>query len=83
MHEKYGFTAMQFIDYKRLVGDSSDNIPGIPGVGDKTGTNLIKEFGSVENVIARADEIKSASLRKKIEEYSQQALSLQSSENSG
>lgn len=74
MHEKYGFTAMQFIDYKGLVGDSSDNIPGVPGVGDKTGTNLIKEFGSVENVIARADEIKSASLRKKIEEYSQQAL---------
>lgn len=74
MYEKYGFTATQFIDYKGLVGDSSDNIPGVPGVGDKTGTNLIKEFGSLENVIARAGEIKSTSLRKKIEEYSQQAL---------
>ncbi len=74
MLEKYGFTPKQFIDYKGLVGDSSDNIPGIPGVGDKSGTNLIKEFGSVEEVIARSAEIKSPALRGKVEEYAQQAL---------
>ncbi|MDO4870394.1 MAG: DNA polymerase I [Bacillota bacterium] len=72
--EKYGFTPLQFIDYKGLAGDSSDNIPGIPGVGDKTATKLIQEYGSVEEIIANADSIKPAGLQKKVAENAQSAM---------
>ena len=58
--EEYGFTPLQFIDYKGLAGDSSDNIPGIPGVGAKTATKLIREYGSVESIIENVDSIKPA-----------------------
>ncbi len=72
--EKYGFKPLQFIDYKGLAGDSSDNIPGVPGVGDKTATKLIQEYGSVEEILAHADDIKPAGLQKKISENRQQAI---------
>ena len=55
---KYGFTPTQFIDYKGLMGDQSDNIPGLPGVGEKTASKLIKEYGSVEGLLEHADELK-------------------------
>ena len=58
MKERYGITPLQFIDLKGLMGDSSDNIPGIPGVGEKKGLQLLNEFGSVEEVVGHADEIK-------------------------
>lgn len=74
MMEEYGFTPLQFIDYKGLMGDTSDNIPGVPGVGPKTAGNLIKEYGSVENVIEHIDDLKKGKMRDNIEEYSQQAL---------
>ena len=64
--EKYGFSPLQFIDFKGLAGDKSDNIPGIPGVGDKTATKLIVEYGSVEEIIAHASEISPAGLQKKV-----------------
>lgn len=48
--EKYGFEPIQMIDYKGLAGDSSDNIPGVSGIGDVSATKLIKQFGSVENI---------------------------------
>lgn len=72
--EEYQFTPLQFIDFKGLSGDASDNIPGIPGVGAKTATKLIKEYESVENIIASADSIKPAGLQKKVKENAQQAL---------
>ena len=72
--EAYGFTPLQFIDYKGLAGDSSDNIPGIPGVGAKTATKLIQDYGSVENIIANAENIKPAGLQKKVEENAQSAM---------
>ncbi|MGX8773952.1 MAG: 5'-3' exonuclease H3TH domain-containing protein, partial [Bacillota bacterium] len=72
--EAYGFTPLQFIDYKGLAGDSSDNIPGIPGVGGKTATKLIQEFGSVEEIIAGVDEIKPAGLQAKVRDNAQQAM---------
>ena len=72
--EKYGFDPIQFIDYKGLAGDSSDNIPGVAGVGDKSATKLIREFGGVEEILAHVDEIKPAGLQKKIREGRQQAL---------
>lgn len=70
----YGFTPLQFIDYKGLAGDSSDNIPGIPGVGDKTATKLIQEYGSVEEIIRSVDDIKPAGLQAKVRDNAQQAM---------
>ena len=56
--ETYGFEPLQIIDYKGLRGDASDNLPGIPGIGEKTAVKLIEEYGSFDNIIAHADEIK-------------------------
>ena len=56
--ETYGFEPKQIIDYKGLRGDSSDNLPGIPGIGEKTAVKLIEEFGSFDNIVAHAGEIK-------------------------
>lgn len=53
----YGFTAPQLIDFKGLRGDSSDNLPGIPGVGEKTAQKLLSEYNDLENIIANADKI--------------------------
>lgn len=73
MLERYELTPEQFIDLKGLMGDSSDNIPGIPGVGEKTGIKLLKQFGSVANLLANTEEIANAKLREKVETYAQQA----------
>lgn len=58
VEETYGFKPLQIIDYKGLRGDTSDNLPGIPGVGEKTAVKLIQDYGSFDNIIAHADEIK-------------------------
>lgn len=58
MKERYGLTPDQFIDLKGLMGDSSDNIPGIAGIGEKKGLALLHEYGNLENVLEHADEIK-------------------------
>ncbi|CEO24423.1 DNA polymerase I [Paraclostridium sordellii] len=71
--KKYEMTPNQFIDLKGLMGDKSDNIPGVPGIGEVTGIKLIKEFGSIENIIENVDSIKGSS-RKKIEEYKDLAI---------
>ena len=54
--EEYGFEPLQIIDYKGLRGDSSDNLPGIPGIGEKTAVKLIQEYGSFDNIVAHKDE---------------------------
>ncbi|MDR1292429.1 MAG: DNA polymerase I [Clostridiales Family XIII bacterium] len=74
MREEYGFTPLQFIDYKGLMGDPSDNIPGLPGVGKKTASKLILEYGSVENLIAHADDVAPAKLGEKIRENAPLAI---------
>ena len=56
--ETYGFAPLQIIDYKGLRGDASDNLPGIRGIGEKTAVKLIQEYGSFDEIIAHADEIK-------------------------
>ena len=67
--EKYGITTpLQVIDLLALMGDSADNFPGCPGVGEKTAVKLINDFGSVEQLLARSSEIK-GKLREKIEEH--------------
>jgi len=55
VRERYGFDPVQVIDYKALRGDSSDNIPGVPGIGEKTATTLIQTYGSLEGVLAAVD----------------------------
>ncbi len=64
--ETMGLSPSQIIDYKSLAGDSSDNIPGIGGIGDKRATELLKKYGSVENIYAHLDEI-TGSLGSKLE----------------
>lgn len=71
--ERYGLTPTQFIDLKGLMGDKSDNIPGIPGIGEKTGIKLLQEFGSVEGVIENVDKLKGAQ-KKKVEENTESAI---------
>ena len=67
--EKYGIaTPLQVIDLLALMGDSADNFPGCPGVGEKTATKLISDFGNVEQLIQRSSEIK-GKLREKVEEH--------------
>ena len=56
--ETYGFEPLQIIDYKGLRGDSSDNLPGIPGIGEVTAVKLLSEYGSFDNIVANADNIK-------------------------
>ncbi|MDQ0157263.1 DNA polymerase-1 [Robertmurraya andreesenii] len=72
--EKYGLTPEQIIDMKGLMGDASDNIPGIPGVGEKTAIKLLKEFQTVDHLIASVDQVTGNKLREKIEEFKDQAL---------
>ncbi len=72
--EELQVTPSQFIDLKGLMGDRSDNIPGIPGVGEKTALKLIKQFGSVENLVQNTDKIKGKKLKERIEENLEQAI---------
>lgn len=70
--EKYGLAPNQIIDLKGLMGDTSDNIPGIPGVGEKTALKLLHEYGTVENVLSHVGEIK-GKLGEKVTEHSDSA----------
>ena len=63
--QKYGIKVSQFLDLKSLKGDSSDNIPGVPGVGEKTAESLLREFGSLDNIYAHIDDI-NGSVHKKL-----------------
>ncbi len=54
--EKYGFDPIRLIDLKALMGDSSDNIPGVPGIGEKTAMQLLHDFGTLEGVYANIDD---------------------------
>ena len=71
--EKYGVTPAEFIDVKALMGDASDNIPGVPGIGEKTATKIIQEYKTIENAYEHADEIKPPRASKNIQEYWEQA----------
>ena len=73
LKEEMSITPAQVIDMKGLMGDKSDNIPGIPGVGEKTALKLLEEYGNVENVLEHVDELKGA-LQKKVMEGKDSAL---------
>ncbi|MFC7442865.1 DNA polymerase I [Laceyella putida] len=74
IRDKYGLSPLQIIDLKGLMGDSSDNIPGIPGVGEKTALKLLAQYPSVEEVIAHVDELPGKKLQEKVREHQEQAL---------
>ncbi|MFZ7102702.1 MAG: DNA polymerase I [Peptococcaceae bacterium] len=74
IREKYNLTPRQIIDLKGLMGDASDNIPGVPGVGEKTALKLLAEYGSVENVLANLEDFKGKKLGEKLSENSEQAI---------
>ncbi|OCT12725.1 DNA polymerase I [Paenibacillus pectinilyticus] len=71
--EKYGLTPNQIIDLKGLMGDTSDNIPGIPGVGEKTALKMLHDFGTVEEVLANTASLK-GKMKEKVEEHAKSAL---------
>jgi DNA polymerase I len=71
--ERYGFDPPQMADFKGLKGDASDNIPGVPGIGEKTAVRLIEQFGSLENVYAHLDEVEPEKLRQLLRSHEQQA----------
>ena len=72
--ERYQVTPKEFIDVKALMGDTADNIPGVPGIGEKTATALIGQFGSIEQVHEHADIVKPPRASKNIVEYWDQAV---------
>ena len=66
VEERFGLPPSKYLEYVALKGDPSDNIPGVPGVGEKTAAKLVQEFGSVEELLSRTDELK-GKLRENIE----------------
>ena len=72
--ERYQVTPLEFIDLKGLMGDASDNIPGVPGIGEKTATKIIAEYKSIENAYQHLSEIKPNKAKENLETYYDQAL---------
>lgn len=72
LFEEWGLTASQIIDLKGLMGDTSDNIPGVPGIGEKTAKKLLAEFGTVENILQNIDQLK-GKMKEKMQEHQELA----------
>lgn len=73
IQEKYGLSPIQIIDMKGLMGDASDNIPGVPGIGEKTAIKLLKEYGTIENLYEQIDEMKQSKMKEKLIANEEQA----------
>lgn len=71
--EKYGVTPTEFIDMKALMGDASDNIPGVPGIGEKTAAKIIQQYHDIETAIEHAAEIKPKKASENLTEFQEQA----------
>ena len=74
IQERYGLEAGQMIDFKSLKGDSTDNIPGVPGVGDKTAAKLVSQFGSLDALYEHLNEVTPEKLREKLREHHDRVL---------
>ena len=74
INEKYGLTPQQIIDMKGLMGDKSDNIPGIAGIGEKTAIKLLTEYKTVENVLENIDNISGKKLKERLTEGKEDAI---------
>jgi DNA polymerase-1 len=73
IREKYGLTPEELVEVRALAGDASDNIPGVPGIGEKTALKLIAEYHSLENLLAHLDDLKQKAVREKLKQYADQA----------
>jgi len=73
LEEKMGVSSSQIIDMKALMGDSSDNIPGVPGIGEKTAVKLLKKYETLDNVYAHLDEISGKKLKENLTNYKDDA----------
>lgn len=71
--ERYGLQPEQIADFKGLKGDTSDNIPGVPGIGDKTATKLLQQFGSVESIYEHIDDVTPEKLRENLRAHEKEA----------
>lgn len=74
VQEKYGVSPFGYLQMKALMGDTSDNIPGVPSIGEKTASKIITAYGTVEEAIAHADEVKPPKAGKNLKEFKDQAL---------
>ena len=74
VREEYGFEPKQMIDYLAIIGDASDNIPGVKGIGPKGALPLIQEFGSIENIYKNIDKIDKTGIVKKLQESKDNAF---------
>jgi DNA polymerase-1 len=74
VEKRFGVPASQVVEVMGLAGDSSDNIPGVPGIGPKTAQRLIKEFGSIENLLSALDKVSKERERNRLEAHSEQAI---------
>ncbi len=72
--ERFGGGPEKVVEVQALAGDSSDNVPGVPGIGEKTAVELIREFGTVEHLLSSLDRIKQPKRRENLERYAEQAL---------
>lgn len=72
--KEYGLTTTEFIDYKALMGDSSDNVPGVPSIGTKTASKIISQYKTVENAILNAKDIKPKKASENLQAFSEQAI---------
>ncbi len=73
IRERYGLSPEELVEVRALAGDASDNIPGVPGIGEKTAIKLIARFHSLENLLAHLEEIKETALRGRLRQYAEQA----------
>lgn len=71
--DRYGVSVEQFVDYKGLKGDTSDNIPGVPGIGDKSAAKLLNEFGSIEGIYENIESMKESKIKRNLIEFKDQA----------
>jgi len=72
--ERYGIPPKRVPDYKALVGDTSDNIPGVPGIGDKTATKLLQQYGDIENLLAHVEKVQPDRIREKLKAAGDQPI---------
>ena len=73
VHERYGFEPLRVVDFKALCGDTSDNIPGVPGIGEKTAMALVQQYGDLEQILAAVPTMKEGKVKRLLTEYAGQA----------
>ena len=74
VRERFGVEPAQIVDYLSLIGDTSDNVPGVPSIGPKTAVKLLAQFGSLDELIARAEDVRNVRIRDKLKEHTRDAL---------